>query len=154
MIFRNIEKDENGWIVIDYTTTWRYGFTFMLDAMQAIIDTDFKDNLQHVSIAKVAGTEPINITDEVKNANNNLFNCKSLLEECGVFSIAGISQIMNCPFKIVLYNQTNAVRLFSPASEYFKENDDHVFDNYMNSIEIRAYCKDTERNTIKKLKNS
>ena len=40
----------------------------------------------------------------------------------------------------------------SPAGEYFKANGEHVFDNYVNSIEIKAYCKETERETMEKMK--
>ena len=39
----------------------------------------------------------------------------------------------------------------SPAGEYFKANGEHVFDNYVNSIEIKAYCKDTERRILAKM---
>ena len=143
MIFRNF-KEENGWVNIEYTATWKFGYDFMLDAAQAIIDTDFVENLQRVAIAEIAGGECIEKTEDVRNVKGVIRDCDDLNKECGVLIVAGISNIMQCPVQFVFFNQTNFVKLMSPAGEYFKANGEHVFDNYVNSIEIKAYCKDTE----------
>lgn len=152
MLLREV-KEENGWIIAEYSATWRYGYDFMLDAAQTIIDTDFQDQLQRVAIADIAGTEDIEKLDEVNACGNILRDCKSLQKECGVLTVSGISKVMECPIQLVFFNQTNLVRLFCPMPQYFKEHGKHVFDNYLNSIEIKAYCKDTERRTIAKMKH-
>lgn len=147
MILKGI-KENNGWMIAEYSSTWYYGYDFMLDAAQVIIDTDFQNNLQRVA---VEGTEDVEKLDEVMACGNVLRDCQSLCEECNALIVAGISKIMECPVQFVFFNQTNFVRLSCPIKQYFEEHGEHVFDNYMNSIEIKAYCKDTERRTIKKM---
>ena len=128
MIFKGL-KENNGWMMAEYSATWAYGYDFMLDAAQTIID-------------------------EVRVHGGVLRDCPSVCGECGVLTVSGVSGIMECPVQFVFYNQTNLVRLYCPFRQYFKEHGEHVFDNYMNSIEIKAYCKDTERRTIAKLSGS
>lgn len=147
MIFRGLHED-NGWTILEYNTTWHYGYDFMLDAAQSIIDTDFQDGLQRVATAEVAGGNNVEQLEAVKACGNNLRECQTVQKECGSLTIAGTSQIMECPVQFVFYNQTNLVRLFSPVGLYFQQHGEHVFDNYMNSIEIKAYCADTERRVL------
>lgn len=150
MLFKEI-KENNGWIIVEYSSTWRYGYDFILDAAQTIIDTDFKDDLQSVSITEIIGAPNVEKIDDVREANNVLRDCEPVAKECGRLTISGISSIMECPIQICFFNQTNNVRLLCPVREYFEQNGEHVFDNYLNSIEIRAYCKDTERRTMEEL---
>lgn len=155
-------KEDNGWIAVNYAATWDYGFDFMLDAAQVIL-ADFGDDLQRFAKAEIADSEFTNITDEVMECGGKLCECKALKDECGVIAVAGISRVMECPMQIVFYNQTNAVALdipiaqipeSHPARKRFDErveDFEHTFDCYMNSIEIKAYCADTERRTIERL---
>ncbi len=152
MLFRGI-KEVNGWTAVEYSATWQYSYEFMLDAAQVIIDTDFRDKLQRVAISKVAGGKELEKLDEVKACSNLLRDCPDVKEENGILTISGISQIMECPIQLVLFNQTNIVRLFCPFKKYFDEHGEHVFDNYINSIEIKAYCRDAERRTKEALLN-
>lgn len=151
MIFRGL-KENNGWMVVDYSATWRYGYDFMLDAAQMIIDTDFQSNLQRVATSEIVGAPDVERIEEVRAHHNILRDCDSVKEECGTLTLAGISRIMECPVQFTFFNQTNVVRLFCPIKQMFEEHGEHVFDNYMNSIEIKAYCKDTERRTLEKIK--
>lgn len=150
MIFKGLHED-NGWTIVEYSTTWHYGYDFMLDAAQSIIDTDFQNDLQRVATADAAGGNNVEQLEAVKSCGNDLRKCKAMQKESGSLMIAGTSQIMECPVQFVFYNQTNLVRLFSPAWLYFQQNGEHVFDNYMNSIEIKAYCADTERRVLSQL---
>lgn len=152
-------KEDGGWIAVEYAATWRYGYDFMLDAAQVLLK-DFGDDLQRFAKAGIAGGEFINITD---NIGKNVRECPALRDECGVIAVAGISHVMECPMQIIFYNQTNAVGLDIPISQmpedhpgrkFFDERKDqyeHTFDCYMNSVEIKAYCADTERRTIERL---
>lgn len=154
MISKNI-VEENGWITVEYSATWKYGFDFMLDAAQVIL-ADFGSYLQRVATTEIAGGKFTTITEEVMNCGGKLRNCKSLTE-CGVLSVAGVSSIMECPVQVKFYNQTNTVVLDIPAGQIpdddeikkaLAENGQHLFDNYMNSVEIKAYCADTERRVL------
>ena len=153
MLFRGL-KENGAWMMVEYSATWRYGYDFMLDAAQTIIDIDFQDKLQRVATAETAGSGDVERINDVRNAKNVLRNCDFTGRECGVLTVSGISSIMECPLQIVFFNQTNVVRLFCPIKQYFEEHGERVFDNYMNSIEIKAYCKDTERRTVEKMKKS
>ena len=144
MIFRTIENGSHGWKSLGYTTTWGYGWDFMLDAAQALIDVDWKTGLDKVAWSHLANTEPVDVTDKVKKAGGRLRDVKDLQDEHGCLTLAGVSSIMKVPMQIDFYNQTQVVRVYLPES-YVKENKSHVLDNYMNSIEIKAYCTDTER---------
>ena len=155
-------KEENGWISIEYAATWRYGYDFMLDAAQMVL-ADFGGDVQRVAKAEIAGVPFVEIIDKVNACGGDLRECAALKEECGVIAAAGISRTMECPMQIVFYNQTNVVRLDipiaqipenAPARKIFDERRDkyeHVFDYFMDSVEIKAYCADTERRTIAKI---
>ncbi len=159
-------KEDGGWISVDYAATWRYGYDFMLDAAQVIL-SDFGGDLQRFARADIAGGKFVEIIDEVNACGGKLRECKALEDECGVIAIAGISGVMECPMQIIFYNQTNVVGLDIPLSQIpeshparkifderrdQKEQFEHTFDCYMDSIEIKAYCADTERRTIERLK--
>lgn len=151
MIFKEFDNDGD-WVCVKYAATWRYGYDFMLDAAQAILD-DFKDNVQRVAKYGSIGAKPQELLESVRACGGVLGKCGELAEECSSIAVAGISGIMECPIQIVFYNQTNAVRLDCPVKKIFDEHGERVFDNYMNSVEIKAYCADTERRTVKRLKN-
>ena len=144
MIFRGI-KEDNGWMVVDYSATWKYGYEFILDACQIIIDTDFQEKLQRVAITHGPGTEPIECLESVRKSEFDVRKCNITNKESSALMVAGISRIMECPVQVMFFNQTNAVKLFCPVKKIFEEHGDHVFDNYMNSVEIKAYCRDAVR---------
>lgn len=145
MLFREFNK-EGDWVCVEYAATWRYGYDFMLDAAQVILD-DFKDGVQRFAKYESMSEKPLEILEDVKKCDR-LRSCKALEEECGAIAIAGQSGIMECPVQLVFFNQTNVVRLDCPIKKIFDDHGEHVFDNYMNSVEIKAYCADTERRTI------
>lgn len=158
MVFKEI-KTEGDWVCVEYAATWRYGYDFMLDAVQVLI-ADFADNLQRIARYEIMGAKPEEIVEEVKSCGGVLRRCKAIAEECGAVAVAGISRVMECPIQIVFYNQTNAVGLDIPIAQMpqdhplrkiFDERKDgyeHTFDCYMDSVEIKAYCADTERRTL------
>ena len=147
MIFQGT-KEINDWVMVEYHSTWSYVYDFMLDAAQTIIDTDFKENTQRFAVAEIAGADDNERITELKAENYIIRDCETSKTEHGVLTISGMSDIMECPIQIVFFNQTNIVRVFCPFKKYFEIHGDHVFDNYMNSIEIKAYCTDTRRKTL------
>ncbi len=142
-------KEINDWIMVEYHSTWSYGYDFMLDAAQVIIDTDFKDNTQRFAVAEIAGADDQERITELKAENYIIRDCETSKKEHGVLTISGVSDIMETPVQMVFFNQTNIVRLFCPFKKYFEIHGEHVFDKYMDSIEIKAYCIDAVRNANK-----
>ena len=139
-------KEMNDWIMVEYHSTWSYGYDFMLDAAQVIIDTDFKENTQRFAVAEIAGADDQERITELKAENYVIRDCETSKKEHGVLTISGVSDIMETPVQIVFFNQTNIVRLFCPFKKYFEIHGEHVFDKYMDSVEIKAYCIDSVRN--------
>lgn len=146
MIFREFKAEENGWVTVFYTGTWKSGWDFMLDAVQNIVE-DFGGNLQKIAYSELAvqGAEDFDVLAEVRSHGGKLRECESLKTERGVLSAAGISAVMECPFQLVFFNQSATVRLDSPLKKFFDEHGEHVFDNYLNSVEIKAYCEGAVR---------
>ncbi|MDO4477578.1 MAG: hypothetical protein Q4B73_00885 [Lachnospiraceae bacterium] len=144
MIFKE-KREDNGWVIVDYAATWNYGYDFMLDAAQVLIDTDFKDKVQYVDVAADVGGDRRDLTKSAAACGNDLRKCPAIARENASLAIAGPSDTMACAFKLIFFNQTRVVRLISPMVDYFSENGDHVFDNYLNSVEIQAYCRAAER---------
>lgn len=139
-------KEMNDWIMVEYHSTWSYGYDFMLDAAQVIIDTDFKENTQRFAVAEIAGADDQERITELKAENYVIRDCETSKKEHGVLTISGVSDIMETPVQIIFFNQTNIVRLFCPFKKYFEIHGEHVFDKYMDSVEIKAYCIDSVRN--------
>ncbi len=149
-------SEENGWICVDYAATWKYGFDFMLDAAQVLLE-DFGDDLQRFATAEIAGRTFVNIIDKI---GGKVRECAALRDECGVIAVAGISRVMECPMQITLYNQTNAVGLDVPLAQLpeshparkiideRKDGYERTFDVYMNSLEIKAYCAGAEHRVL------
>ena len=143
-------KQMNDWTMVEYHSTWSYGYDFMLDAAQVIIDSDFKNKTQRFAVAEIAGADDQERITELKAENYIIRDCETSEKEHGVLTISGISDIMETPVQIVFFNQTNIVRIFCPFGKYFELYGEHAFDNYMNSIEIKAYCIDAVRRASEK----
>lgn len=134
-------------MLVDYTSTWAYGYDFMLDAAQVIIDTDFKEQLNRVATGVISGAAQIERIEEAVANGNVLRKCPNISQECGVLILSGMSSVMGVPLQFMFYNQLNHVRVFCPSKTFFEKHGEHVLDNYMNSIEIKAYCLNAERTT-------
>ncbi len=137
--------EENGWTYADYQATWKYGYDFMLDAAQSIIDLDFRENLERVALGAIDGAKIDECLDDVRRAGNVLRNCRKCKKESGALFIAGKSRIMEYPIQLMFFNQTDVIRLSTPFGAIFKEHGDNVFTTYLCSMEIQAYCADTKR---------
>lgn len=149
MIFCEFKAQEDGWVKVYYTGTWENKWDFMLDALQRII-VDFGEELHKVAYndRKEQGSEDIDILAEVKSHGGNLRECESLKTERGILSAAGISSVLICPYQIVFFNHSPSVRIDSPYKKYFDEHGEHIFDNFLNSVEIKAYCDGAVRDVL------
>ena len=150
MLLKEVHE-ENGWMLADYRATWKYGYDFMLDAAQTAIDSDFGENLQRVAVGVLAGGRQEECIDEVRKARNVLRNSRKVSEEHGLLVVSGMSRLMECPIQLMFYNQSDLIRLCTPFKRIFDEYGNNVFTTYMCSIEIRAYCANTERAVVSRL---
>ncbi|WP_295152309.1 hypothetical protein [uncultured Ruminococcus sp.] len=137
--------DDDNLAVAEYSATFPYGYDFMLDLAQNVINMDLGEGLQRVAVQKIAADEFNELLDEVKAAGNQLRNCPQVAEENGVLIIAGMSEILHVPIQIALYNQTDIIRIFTTYNDVFKDNGDNALTKYICTMEIRAYCEDAER---------
>jgi hypothetical protein len=139
----------------EYQTTWPYGWDFMLDAVQEIIDIDLLESDAEVRFAvrEVAGAPMQEITDEVEKAEYDLRDCETMQSEWGVLMITGVSPILkNIQIQVELYNQTGMLRIGTTSAEIFDESE-NALTTYICSMEIKAYCADTERRVIEAIRN-
>ncbi len=120
-----------------YGLTWALGWEQILCMVNAIVKNDFsKGAVQSLETYETAGAKPEDITDEFTGADCDIFETKTALKEAGALAIAGSSYIMETPMRFTFYNQTD--RLFV---QIFGDADGHVFDKYMDSIEISGHIE-------------
>jgi hypothetical protein len=146
MLFQGINKSEN-WVCVNYTTTWKYDYDLALFMAQHIINEDLCEYFQYAATAEERGGDLTECTEQLKAARLSLRDCESTAAMKGTLAVAGLSRIMSCPLQFIFYADTNHMQVMSPAAEYFEKNGDHILDNYLNSVEIMAYCRRTERDT-------
>ena len=126
------------WGHYDYRTTWPYGWDFILEATQFLVDTDI-EQVQQLQVG-VLGREETDIVEEFHRAGRRLSDT-SASQENGFLSIAGHSRIMECALKIVLVNQTAGLRLSAMRSQIPQEarDDPQAFTTYVSSLEINGH---------------
>ena len=151
MILRKI-REKQGWVQMEYATTWSYNYDFILDAVQEVIDLDLQENLRRVAVTHMENDDEVEYLKEVLEHNRVIRDCPSLVRENAVVIVAGVSRIMEQPIQLVFFNGTAEVCAYCPSWKFLDDNGDHVFDNYMNSIEIKGYCRNAERETLERVR--
>lgn len=126
------------WGHYDYRTTWPYGWDFILEATQFLVDTDI-EQVQQLQVG-VLGREEIDILHELAPAGRQVHNTSAAKEQ-GFLSVSGINRTMGCPMKILFVNQTAGLRVFAhrPAIPEEARSNPQVFTTYVSSLEIKAY---------------
>ena len=148
MIFEGFNKTEK-YVVLGYKTTWNLSREIVFDAAQVILDTDFEENVQRIITVNTSANENKDYLEEFKNNNRNLLGC-----EIGQFDslvVAGKSSIMEVPVQFAFYVGESHIRVFVFDPEFLDKYGKDVFDNYMSSIEINAYCRNTERRVLRRI---
>jgi len=136
--------EQGKWTLVDYQTTWKYGYDFMLDALQVILDNDITKP-ESFSVNETLKGAAKECLADLKNHTDDVRKCESLQEDQEVMVLGGFSEEMGTPVQFIFYKGTDAVRVCFPVKEYIEKNGVHIFDHYMNELEIRAYCKDAVR---------
>lgn len=142
MILKNTKTD-NGWTTLTYQSTWRFYYEIMLCAAEEIIDFDFKERLGRLAVQD-PGAKEIECLDEYQSNGKNIRQCKTLAKEHGSIIISGFSSIMESPIQFTFYNQSNVVTLQTNNLKLIEQYGSDVFTNYMNSVEIKTYVRDTK----------
>ncbi len=144
MQLKEIVQNAGCWTA-SYQTTWHYGYDFMLDAAQVLIDTDFRVSLERVAVGTMPNGTVTECLEQVKQAENQLRAAECCKSEQAILIVAGYSRIMECPVQLTFRNQTNELEICTSASEVVEGCGKEAFTNYLCSMEINAYVADTKR---------
>lgn len=129
---------DGAWGQYDYRMTWPYGWEFVLEATQSLLDTDM-EQVQQLQVG-VLGREEIDILHELAPAGR-LIHRTSAVTERGFLAISGISRTMECPMKVMFVNQTAGLRVFAhlPSIPQEARSNPQAFTTYVSSLEIKTY---------------
>lgn len=125
-----------------------YGWDFMVSWAADIAAADF-EKIEHVSIAENAAGPRKDITSEYIN-DPVICRMPSLAQEQGVLLIGGFSRKMKAPIMIVWYNQTQVLKISSPASMDLLEAD-HLIERYAETVIRRSFGTENEMKLAKPL---
>ena len=94
-----------------------YGWDYAVDWVAYLATIDIK-NISEVTVGSM-GIDSRNITASWTNNGFDFKKTPELSVEAGVLSIAGFSATLDAPTKIVLFNQTRALRIFTLVDDEF-----------------------------------
>jgi len=112
--------------------TQHYGWETMVDWAAYMESADF-DNIDSIAVANPTDDEGIELAHVYNQNKVGLKNIEWLKEEYGILSIAGHSRTLNDSVKIVWYNQTNTLRLFTHI------NDEVLVTKYVETLIRRTF---------------
>ena len=112
--------------------TQHYGWETMVDWAAYMESADF-DNIDSIAVANPTDDEGIELAHVYNQNKVGLKNIERLKEEYGILSIAGHSRTLNDSVKIVWYNQTNTLRLFTHI------NDEVLVTKYVETLVRRTF---------------
>ena len=88
-----------------------YGWAYMLSTADYLASADL-ENISEVESGQM-NSPAINLTEAFRKNGGKVTGIPELAEEQGVLSIAGLSKALHSPVKIVWFNQTKLLRLFT-----------------------------------------
>ena len=142
MQLKGIEK-EDVFTTIHYDLTWAVGWEQILSFIEVIIKTDFeKGGIQSVEVGMIAGAESVDVTKDLEEHGNRIRDTEFSKKESGYIVIAGYSSIMRVPMRIAIWNQLDHFMLQLVNDTAIEKFGEHVFDKYVDSIEILETDKD------------
>ena len=89
-----------------------YGWDTIIYLASYLKDSDL-EHISEVTVSPMLGVEGKNITEEFMESGEDFTKMATLKTESGVFSVAGMSNALKAPLKIVWMNQTNVLRFFT-----------------------------------------
>jgi hypothetical protein len=139
MQFHSFEQNASGAspaVRILYTPTWPVSPAFVRSFAQTLLAGDFRDpkDLWHLELD---GKESVFLARE---AGLDLTKLDGFAI-CSDIALEGVSRVMDVPVRLSLRAGSSQIALESRAVRYFAKYGGHVFDRYMDSIEIEAWCR-------------
>lgn len=108
-----------------------YDWKFMIDWADYMASADL-EQISQVTAGSI-NSESNDITESYKNSNCKCADTKELQEEIASLSIAGISETLKAPMKIVWFNQTKILRFFTIID------DDTLIKKYAEAVVRRTF---------------
>lgn len=127
---------EGPWHQYDYLlAAGGYGWEYMLSSADYMTRADLQ-NIGTVSVGYIPNGDATELIDEYRAVGESIVAMKTLEEEGANLGIGGISKVVGMPVKVVWFNQTRMLRIFSPV------NDEELFLRYAETVIRRTF--DTE----------
>jgi hypothetical protein len=112
--------------------TQKYGWNTMVD-LAAYLETADIDSIESLTVADMPDVNSVELAHVYNQSKVGLKNFDKLSEEKGVLSIAGHSRALKDSVKIVWFNQTRGLRLFTPI------NDETLVRRYIETVIRRTF---------------
>ena len=90
----------------------KYGWETMVDYVAYLESADI-DNIDSIAVADMSNEQPTELAPVYNQSKVGLKNFDKLAEERGTLSMSGHSRTLKGPVKIVWFNQTRVLRLFT-----------------------------------------
>ena len=140
-------SNDGEWLHYVFQTTWKYGWDFVLEACQVLIDRDL-ERADRLFYGRMDERGPDH-SEELKAANGQI-RATGADQEAAFLILGGYSRIMQCPLSLQFNNQTDVLMLTTYAQDVPEEAWERpdAFTTYVSSIELNAYISMTRRGLI------
>lgn len=109
-----------------------YGWDYAVDSADYMTKADL-EHIGTVSMSETLNSDEKELINEFNSSGYSVKAMKSLKEEAGALGLGGISKIIGSPVKIVWFNQTKIIRIFTPV------NDEDLLTRYAESVIRRNF---------------
>ena len=109
-----------------------YGWAYMVDCA-AYMETADLDGISTVTVAEMANMPETELIDDYRQCGGNLKKFDKLSVESGQLAIGGISRELKAPVKIVWFNQTRVLRVFTLID------DEQLLTRYVETVIRRTF---------------
>lgn len=112
-----IQHTEGSWQQYDILlASGIYGWDYAIHTAEYMASTDLM-NIGTVSITPTPNGQAIEYIDEYHASGESFKAIKILEKEAANIGIGGISKVIGAPVKIVWFNQTKVIRIFTPIHD-------------------------------------
>ena len=93
-----------------------YGWDYMVDTAAYMESADL-DSISTITTAEMANMPEKELIDAYKKTQGSIRDFKRLSVEKGQLAVGGISRVLKAPVKIVWFNQTRVLRVFTTVDD-------------------------------------
>ena len=109
-----------------------YGWTYMVDCAAYMESADL-DGISTVTVAEMANMPETELINDYRQCDGTLKEFDKLSVERGQLAIGGISRVLKAPVKIVWFNQTRVLRVFTLID------DEQLLTRYVETVIRRTF---------------